>query len=312
MRADRPTGAARHRNRGRTLAGVLFVLPALGLYVGFTLLPLLAVFAFSVVRWQGMRPEALTGMANYAHLVVASLLRGEIVNALANNGVFFLGTVVLQNTLALGLALLLHRQRLWRGFFRAVIALPFLINPLVVGYVWTLLLNPNFGPIAAVLQAVGAGDAVRPWLGDPAWARLLVVVINAWQWTGFPTLVFGAALAGLPEEIFQAARLERANGLQIFWHITLPLMLPTIGAMIVITFIGCFNTFNLQFAIGGVNGAPDGANDALGLVFYRLAFSGDLNAIGASSALATLTFAFVFAVTLLLRSLIARIEARVI
>jgi raffinose/stachyose/melibiose transport system permease protein len=304
-----PTPSA--ATRFRFSVGAVFVLPALALYLGFTILPLVAVFTFSAFHWQGLRLAGFDALANYLRLLAPSMLRQEIARAFFNNCIFFLGTVVLQNSLALGLALLLHTQRRWRAFFRTVIAVPFLVNPLVVGYVWTLLLNPTFGPIAAGLEAVGAGAAIRPWLGDPDWVRPLVILINAWQWTGFPTLVFGAALAAIPEEIFQAALLERASRLQVLRAITLPLMMPTLGAMVVITFVSCFNAFNLQYAVGGVNGAPAGANDVLGLVFYRVAFGGDLNAIGASSALATGTFVFTFAATILLRHMLARLEERV-
>ena len=120
-----------------------------------------------------------------------------------------------------------------------------------------------------------------------------------------------AALGSIPEELFQAARLDRANKWQTLWYITLPLILPAAGTVAMLTFIGCFNAFNLQFAIGGINGGPAGTNDVLGLVFYRVAFGGDLNAIGSSSALATCMFLFVFTMALFMRYGLGRLEARV-
>jgi raffinose/stachyose/melibiose transport system permease protein len=251
------------------------------------------------------------GLDNFVRLFSPSTLSRQIANAFANNWYFFLGTMVVQNTLGLGLALLLHRQGFGKRFFQTVIATPFLVNPLVVGYAWLLLLNPTFGPVAQILDTVGLGALIRPWLGDPVWARPVVILINAWQWVGFPMLIFLAALGSIPEEVFQAAKLDRANRWQTLWYITLPLITPAAGTVAILTFIGCFNAFNLQFAIGGVNGAPAGTNDVLGLVFYRVAFGGDLNAIGSSSALATCMFLFVFVMALFMRYGLGRLEERV-
>jgi len=293
------------------MAALIFLAPALALYVAFTLAPLVAVFASSLMQFRGVSISGFAGLDNFAALFSGATLSRQIINAFANNWYFFLGTMVVQNTLGLGLALILHRRGVGKRFFQTVIATPFLVNPLVVGYAWLLLLNPTFGPIAQILDAVGLGGLIRPWLADPFWARPLVILINAWQWVGFPMLIFLAALGSIPEELFQAARLDRANKWQTLWFITLPLILPAAGTVAMLTFIGCFNAFNLQFAIGGINGGPAGTNDVLGLVFYRVAFGDDLNAIGSSSALATLMFLFVFTMALFMRYGLGRLEARV-
>lgn len=285
--------------------------PALILYVAFTLAPLAVVFLSSLYRFQGVSVAGFAGLDNFTRLFTPSTLSRQVFNAFANNWYFFLGTMVVQNTLGLALALILHRQGFGKRFFQTVIATPFLVNPLVVGYAWLLLLNPTFGPVAQLMEAAGLGAFVRPWLGDPVWARPMVILINAWQWVGFPMLIFLAALGSIPEELFQAARLDRASRWQTLRYITLPLITPAAGTVAMITFIGCFNAFNLQFAVGGVNGAPAGTNDVLGLVFYRVAFGGDLNAIGSSSALATCMFLFVFVMALFMRYGLNRLEERV-
>ncbi len=299
------------RRRPPFVIAMGFVAPAFLLYLAFTLGPLLAVLAFSLFGWTGIAPQEFVGLGNYAALATQPTLSRELANAFVNNWYFFLGTMVVQNTLGLGLALLLHRQCIAKRFFQTVIAIPFLVNPLVVGYAWTLLLNPNFGPVAQIMEAVGAEGAIRPWLGDPSWARPTVILINAWQWVGFPMLIFLAALGSIPDDLFQAARLDRAGRLGTFWYITLPLIMPAAGTVALLTFIGCFNAFSLQFAVGGLNGSPAGVNDVLGLVFYRLAFGDGLNAIGASSALATSMFLFVFVMALFMRYGLHRLEERV-
>ena len=224
---------------------------------------------------------------------------------------FFVGTMLVQNTLGFALGVLLHRNRAGKRFFQTVIALPFLVNPLVIGYAWTLLLNPNYGPVSGALRGIGAEGFIRPWLGDPNWAGPLVILINAWQWVGFPMLVFGAALASIPEEFESAAMVDGANGWQVLRLVKMPLLIPAFGTSTMLTFIGSFNAFNLQYSIGGVQGGPSGSTDVLGLVFYRLAFGSGLNAIGLSSALAALTFLFVFGSAVLLRRFLLRAEERI-
>lgn len=301
----------RRRAKSDLPAALVFIAPALLLYVAFTLAPLVVVFGWSLFQFQGAAIVGFAGLDNFLRLFSPSTLSRQIANAFANNWAFFLGTMLVQNTLGLGLALILHRQGLGKRFFQTVIATPFLVNPLVVGYAWVLLLNPTFGPIAQIMQATGLGGFIHPWLGDPVWARPLVILINAWQWVGFPMLIFLAALGSIPEELFQAAKLDRAGKWQTFWHITLPLITPAAGTVAILTFIGCFNAFNLQFAVGGINGGPAGTNDVLGLVFYRVAFGDDLNAIGSSSALATCIFLFVFVMALFMRYGLRRLEERV-
>jgi len=123
----------------------------------------------------------------------------------------------------------------------------------------------------------------------------VVILVNAWQWVGFPMLLFSAALASIPDEYADAARVDGASSWQAFRHVTLPLLAPAIGTVSVLTFVGNFNVFGLVYAMGGSTGNPAGATDVLGLLFYRTAFqSGGVNGIGQSSALAVLMFVFIF------------------
>ncbi len=308
MRSQRPR--PRRRSTARPLTAALFLLPALVLYITFVIAPLLTVISYSFFDWRGVARGAFIGLGNFQILLGPGPIGGEIMNAFKNNWYFFVGTMVVQNTLGLTAAVLLNDRKRGRRFFQTIIAVPFLVNPLVVGYVWLLLLNPTFGPFASLLRGVGLDSWVRPWLGAPGWAQPAVILINAWQWVGFPMLFFGAALAAIPEDLTSAAKLDGATSWQRLSHITLPLLAPAIGTLTVLTFIGCFNAFNLQYAVGGVNGGPAGSNDVLGLVFYRLAFGGNLNSIGQSSALAAVMFVFVLLVAVLLRRVLNRVEER--
>ncbi|WP_049556358.1 carbohydrate ABC transporter permease [Nonomuraea sp. SBT364] len=284
----------------------LFLIPAFLLYSVFVIYPLFTGLSYSVFTWKGTLRDTFAGFANYAALLTESFL-DQLLPALGHNFLLFAGTMLVQNTLGLAFALALSRARRGKRLLQTMFALPYLVNPLVIGYLWTLLLSPTFGPVNALLSGAGMDGLAMPWLGDPATALPTVIVIMTWQWVGFPMLLFSAALGGIPQEYAEAARTDGAGSSQVFWRITLPLLRPAMGTITILSFIGSMNTFALVYALGGSNGAPAGATDVLGLLFYRAAFaSGDVNAMGTSSSLAVLMFTFIFGSTLLLQRVLRR------
>ncbi|WP_431899085.1 carbohydrate ABC transporter permease [Nonomuraea sp. bgisy101] len=281
----------------------LFLIPAFLLYSVFVIYPLFTGLTYSVFSWKGTLRDTFVGMANYAGLLTESF-RDQLLPALGHNFLLFAGTMLVQNTLGLAFALALSRVRRGKRALQTMFALPYLVNPLVIGYLWTLLLSPTFGPVNELLRPAGLA---MPWLGDPATALPTVILITTWQWVGFPMLLFSAALGGIPQEYGEAARTDGATSWQVFRRITLPLLRPAMATITILSFIGSMNTFALIYALGGSNGAPAGATDVLGLLFYRAAFaSGDVNALGTSSALAVFMFTFVFGSTLLLERVLRR------
>ncbi|WP_067499598.1 carbohydrate ABC transporter permease [Actinoplanes sp. TFC3] len=292
---------------------VWFVLPAFLLYTLFTVYPLLSALANSFWRWQGTARGEFAGADNFTSLFTTFPLNQQLWPALWHTMAFFAGTMLVQNTVGLLIAVLLVELPVARRLLRTVYTVPYLIGGLVVGYLWSLLLSPVFGPVNASLRAVGLDSLARAWLGDPATALPVVILVNAWQYLGFPILLFGAALAGLAPEYTEAAKVDGANARQRFLRVTLPLLLPAIGVVSILTFIGSMNTFELVYSLEGAQGnqptGPGGATDVLGLIFYRVAFQeGGSNAIGQSSALAVLLFAATFAVAVVANWLIRRRE----
>ena len=287
----------------------VFLAPALMLYSVFVVYPLFSALQYSLFDWAGTARGAFVGLDNFVGLFTTFPLDEQLLRAFGHNVVFFLGTMMIQNTLGLTFAVLLHRRRITRRLFQTLYTLPYLVSPLVVGYLWVLMLRPQFGLLNALFEAVGLDALSQPWLGQPDTALPVVILINAWQWVGFPMLLFGAALGAIPEEYDAAARVDGASPWQAFSRVTLPLLTPTIGTVTVLTFIGSFNLFALAYAVGGSQGAPGGSLDVLGLVFYRTAFEGGVNAIGTSSALAVLMFVFIFGVAVVANRYLRRKEA---
>lgn len=290
---------------------VLFILPAFVLYAIFMVYPLVQALIFSTYEFNGLVRGEFIGLQNFEQLFTRYPISEQLPEAFLHNVYFFVGTMLIQNTLGLLFAVLLHRPRFGKRFFRTVFTLPYLISPIVVGYLWSLMLNPLFGPVNNLLRDAGLGELAKPWLGDPSTALPTVILVNAWMWLGYPMLLFGAGLAGIDDDLREAARIDGANDFQIFWGVELPLLTPVIGIVTVLTFIGNFNVFGIIWALSGSEGSPAGATDVLGLVFYRTAFRGGADSFGLASALAVLMFLFIFTVSVGVQTWFRRLESKI-
>lgn len=279
---------------------LMFLAPAVLLYSILTIYPLVTGLSYSFFSWHGTARDAFVGLGNYQALFTTYPLNEQLPRALLNTCLYFIGAMLVQNTIGLLLAALLHHTRHGRQFFRTLYVMPYLISPIVVAYLWAMILSPSFGPLAAFLQWAHLDVLNHPWLGDTRTALPTLVLISAWQWVGFPMLLFGTAMAGIPEEYHEAAQIDGASKFVAFWHITRPLLIPVMGIVTVLTFIGNFGTgaFGLVFGLEGSNGGPAGSTDNLALVFYRTAFMGGGNGIGIASALSVLMFVLIVGVAM--------------
>ena len=296
-----------------TRTALLFITPAALLFAVFVLYPMVTAVSYSMFSLRGTRQQEFVGLANFVQLFTAEPYRTSVPRAFGHNLLMFAGAMVVQNSVGLLLAVILHRRARSKRLFQVLYTMPYLVSPLVVGYLWSLLLSPLFGPVNAGLRAIGLDALALPWLGNPTTALWVVVLVTAWQWVGFPLLLYGAALGGIPPELDEAAELDGANGPQRFFRVTLPLMTPIIGTVSVLTFIFTMEAFPIPYALGGSTGSPAGATDVMSLVFYRTAFeSGSSNAIGTSSAIAILLFLFIFGLSIAFTRWFRRTERRLL
>lgn len=166
----------------------------------------------------------------------------------------------------------------------------------MVGFLWRLLLDPTFGPINKTIASLGLESFALAWLGDSRTALATLVLVNAWRWVGFPTLVFLAGMNAIPDDYYEAAKLDGASSAQMFRHITLPLLAPSFTILVILTFIGSMEWFELPYLMNGVTGSPAGATDTIVLMFYRLAFGGigdSATDVGLAAAISMLLFIIV-------------------
>jgi multiple sugar transport system permease protein len=264
--------------RERRFAAAL-VAPALLALLATTTFPLLYLVWTSAFRMDLAMPfaDGFVGADNYRELLRDSRFWASLGVSLIYTG----STVVLQVAIGLSLALLVMGMRRGQGLFRIVAILPVVLSPAVVGMVWrTFMLAPEFGIIDYL--AITAGLGSRNWLGDPTLVLVSVVAIHTWQWTPFAFMVLLASLAALPDDLYEAARIDRATAWQRFRRITLPLIRPAIVMVVIMRTMVALTAFAAIFTVTG--GGPGTATEILNLYAYRKSFT-ELS-IGYGSALA--------------------------
>jgi raffinose/stachyose/melibiose transport system permease protein len=298
----------------RRLWLLVFLTPATLLFAAFVTFPILSALAYSVYAWEGIGRRGFAGLANFVRLFTTFPYPRLLVNAFWHNVLVLVVTMVAQNLPALGLALLLARSPWGARAYRAIFFLPVLLSLVIVGFLWGLFLNPVFGLVNNTLALMGLGAFARPWLGDPQTALVTLTLINAWRWLGFPTIVFLAGINAVPDDYLEAARIDGASEWQVTRRIIFPLLAPAVTIIVLLTFIGTFNWFELPYVVQGVSGPPNRATDVLGLLFYRTAFGEvdtGLQDIGVGSAIAVLMFLLLVTVSTLGAVFLRRREVEV-
>lgn len=295
MAAPRRTPNWRNQQRQTWL---LFLLPALLIYTAFMAYPLVNSMRLSFYTGTGLSPDRFVGFENYETLFTNAFWSERFFNALGNTFVFFAIHMIVQNTLGLLFASLLASRIRGRIIYRTIIFAPATLSVLVTGFLWTLILNPRWGMLNQILEGVGLGDLARPWLGDEQLALPTIALVSSWQWVGLPTMLFLAGFLNIPEEVLEAAQVDGANILQVFFRIKLPLLFPVIGVVTILTFIGNFNAFDVIYAMAGARGEPGYSTDLLASFFYRTAIAGEHPVarpdMGIGAAVATCTFLILF------------------
>ncbi len=221
--------------------------------------------------------NGFAGLENYRQMLGDS----DFWFSLKLTGIYTFSTVFLQLVFGLGLALLVTQIPSGQWVFRIVAILPIVLAPVVVGLFWrTIMLAPEFGILDFVVRALGFG-AVN-WLGAPIPALVSVIIIHTWQWTPFAFLVLLASLAALPPDVYEAAKIDRANAIQRFFYITLPLIRSAVVIVIIMRSMIALSAFAAIFA--ATRGGPGTATEILNLYAYKTSFI-ELN-FGYGSALA--------------------------
>ncbi|MBF9232690.1 carbohydrate ABC transporter permease [Microvirga alba] len=251
----------------------VFLAPALVIYTVFSIYPLVDTIRLSFYSGDETGARHFSGLSNFYTLLTDPAWSGHFWNALKNNLIFFSIHMVVQNGIGLGLAMLLSLPRLTGGsVYRTLLFLPTMLSVVIIGFIWQLMLNPLWGIAEKILDAVGLGSFFGPWLGQESTALITVSLISVWQFVGIPMMLIYAALLNIPDDLLDAATVDGAGPFSVFWFVRLPLILPTLGVVSILTFVANFNAFDLIYAVKGALAGPNFSTDILGTFFYRTFF----------------------------------------
>jgi len=278
-----------------------FVFPALTVVFVFILLPLFLSLFNSFYSWKQLLRADFIGLDNFKTVFTAFPYKDRFFNALRNNVKWFLTTMIVQNSLGLFFGYMLSRRIPGQEFFKRVFFIPVLFSVVAVSFLWGLYLKPN-GLINEFLKLIGLSNLVHAWLGEAKIATYSIIVVNIWRWVGFPSLVFLAAVDGVPAECIEAAYLDGVGEWKMFWRIIFPLILSSVTVIAVLTIIGSLNVFEQIFTMTGPEGQPNFSTDTLGTMFYRTAFGGVDSgnpAIGIGSAIGVIIYISTFLVSII-------------
>jgi multiple sugar transport system permease protein len=275
-------------------AGRLFVLPAVALITLFFFIPVVAAFLLSFTDFDiyaigSLSNARVVGLRNYIQLFHNPVFW----TAVGNTFYFALVGGPLTVAASLGAALLVNAKAVrFKGLFRTVYFVPFVTTLVAVAIVWRYLYHPRYGLLNYMLGWVGV--APIDWLGDPRWAMPAIILLAVWKNFGYNMLIFMAGLQAVPDELYEAARIDGASALRQFRSITLPMLGPTFFFVGVVTMIGYFQLFAEPYVM--TQGGPLQATTSLVLFMYTEGFR--WWRMGNAAAIAFLLFVIILAWTL--------------
>lgn len=275
------------RLRATSLA-YTFLLPSFIGLLAFLLVPIVAVAVISFFNWNLLTGARFVGLQNYDMLFHSSIVG----HSLLVTAYYVLLNIPAQTVLALLLATLMNKKMRGMGVFRTIYVIPWMATPVAMGIVWQWIFDPQYGALNTFLGFFGIHGIT--WLSTAQFAMPSIAAVNIWQYTGYNMLFFLAGLQSIPEELYEAASIDGVSHVQAFFHVTLPLLRPTMFFVLVTAIIGSFQVFDTVFVM--TQGGPGMATNTISFYIFRQAFV--FFHAGYASALSMVLFAILLAVTL--------------
>ncbi|MFF2909871.1 carbohydrate ABC transporter permease [Paenibacillus sp. NPDC057934] len=280
----------------------LFVIPALILFLMFFIYPIFSSIYYSFTSWNGVSSTVkFTGLSNYSKAFGDERFWISV----KNNGWFILFSVFIQVPLIVIFSLLIANVKKLKGLYKTAVFMPSIMSTAVIGILWGFIYEPNIGLLNKLLSLVGINPVY--WLSDERFAMLSILITNAWQWTGFYIVMVLAAILSIPGELDEAAAIDGATRFQRATRITLPLIVPIISVVIMLSIAGAMKAADIVIVM--TKGGPAGSTEVMATYMIKYAITNFKYGYG--NAIAVLIFAFTLVVTVLYQVLIARRTERV-
>lgn len=273
---------------------VLFMAPALILFIGILIAPIFMSGYYSLFDWKGYGPKTFVGLDNYKELFTSENI--GFMKAFGNACILAVISVLIQLPLALFFALILGRGRKGERTFLSVYFLPVLISTVVIGQLWLKIYNPEYGVLNVFLRAVGLEEWTRRWLGDESTALLAALVPTVWQYVGYHMLLLYAGIKSVPTEYREAAMIDGASEGKVNRYIVLPYVKPILKISTIFAVTGSFKSFDLIYVL--TNGGPDHATEVPSTLMISMLFKRNRYGMGSTIALFMIVLCFAAALVI--------------
>lgn len=274
---------------GEQKIAYLFILPPLILFLIFMVIPTVMALYLSLTNYDVIQAPKFVGVRNFVNIVHDPYF----FVALRNTFYYVLVYVPLGLLTALGAALLLNKRKFGTKLFRTCFYLPVLSSSIATATIWLWLLNPQYGLINTMLSWFGINGPA--WLASSDWAMIAIIIMSVWAGFGGNMMIYLAGLQGVPDYLYEAAKLDGANTFQMFWYVTMPALGSTTFLVSTMLCIGAFQMFDQAYLL--TQGGPGNATVTLVYYIYNTGF-GSLN-MGYASALSVVLFVLIFIFSLL-------------
>ncbi|PMP73042.1 MAG: ABC transporter permease [Roseiflexus castenholzii] len=274
------------------ISGLLFISPWLVGVLIFTFYPIASSFYYSLTNYDVISAPRFIGFENYVNAFTTDPI---FYQAISNTLFYAVVFLPLNLVVAVSVALLLNLQVRGLAAYRTLFFLPSIVPDIAAAMLWAWILNPQFGLINMLLKTLGL--PTLGWLSDPYWSKPALILIGLWGFGG-SMVIYLAALQDIPQHLYEAAEIDGAGVSAKTWHVTLPMLTPTIFFNLVLGLIGAFQYFTTAFVVTGGSGGPAGSTTFYAMMIYNNAFR--YFKMGYASALSWMLFAFVFLVTWLI------------
>jgi len=271
------------------LVYIAFLLPTLALYVLLSVYPVVVSFTYGLYQWDGITAKIFIGLDNFVRL-----WKDEVfLKAMANNFYFMAFSLFVNIPIVFVMAILISKVSRLRQFYKSAVFVPVLVSTATAALLFSVLYNYDAGLINQLIRLVAPDSWAREWLSDPRLAMLSILTVNAWQNIGFFIILALAAILNIPKEIVEAARIDGVNGWTEAWHITLPLTMPTLFVMLLLTVSGTMRVVDIVQIMTG--GGPYQATEVMSTYMMKVGFN--FMELGYGSAIGSTMFLVILVLT---------------
>ncbi|NLL05427.1 MAG: sugar ABC transporter permease [Clostridiaceae bacterium] len=260
---------------------MVFVLPSFLLFALIVILPIFMSGYYSMLNWDGIGEGKFVGLQNFIDLFRNS--SEGFGKSIMNSLILAVLSVFVQLPIALILALILASGVKGEGFYRTVFFIPVIISTVVIGQLWMKVYNPSYGLLNTLLNNIGLGSLSRAWLGETKTALIAAFIPSVWQYIGYHMLLMYAAIKTIPDEIYEAARIDGASAFKTALRITIPLIRPIIKVCIIFAIIGSLKVFDLVYIL--TNGGPVHSSEVPSTLMYNTIFNKYMYGSGSAMAI---------------------------